>query len=67
MIVDKGNTIIFDSNKCLIVHSQNWNIIVLKGVRDPNNALYKLETNYTHIVEVGVIEVKLKIVDFNHL
>jgi len=67
IIVDKGNTTIFDSNKCLVVHNQNWNIIVVKGVRDPNNVFYKLETHSTHIVEVGVIEVKLKVVDFNHL
>lgn len=67
MIVNKGNTIIFESNKCLAVHSQNWTIIVVKGVRNPNNALYKLETHSIHIVEVGVIEVKLKIVDLNHL
>jgi hypothetical protein len=56
MIVDKGNMTIFDFNKCLVVHIQNWNIIVVKGVRDPNNAFYKLETHSTHIVEVGVIE-----------
>jgi hypothetical protein len=67
MIVDNGNTIIFDYNKSLVVHIQNWNIIVVKGVRDPNNVLYNLETHSTHIVEVGVIEIKLKIADFNHL
>ncbi len=60
IIADKGNTIIFDLKICLVVHNQNWNVIVVKGARDPNNVFYKLETHSTHIVEVGVIEVKIE-------
>ncbi len=42
MIVDKGSTMVFDINKCLVVQNQNTKFIVLKGVKDCNNELYKL-------------------------
>ncbi len=42
MIVDKGNTMVLDINTFLIVQNQNKKIIVLKGVKDYNNELYKL-------------------------
>jgi hypothetical protein len=43
MIVDKGNTMVFDINKCLILQNQNTKFIVLKGVKDCNNGVYKLK------------------------
>jgi hypothetical protein len=42
MIVDKGSTVVFDINKCLVVQNRNTKFIVLKGVKDCNNELYKL-------------------------
>ncbi len=39
MIVNKGHTIMLDSNKCLIIHNQNLDVMVVKGVRDPKNGL----------------------------
>jgi len=43
MITNKGNNVIFHFHKCLVVHNDDPNIIVAKGVRNPNNKLYKLE------------------------
>jgi len=40
MIANKRNTIMFDSNNCLVIHNYN---LVAKGVRDPKKGLYKLE------------------------
>jgi hypothetical protein len=46
MIVDKRNTMVFDFGKCLVIQKKDPNTIVAKGVRDPNNGLYKLEVHY---------------------
>jgi RNA polymerase-binding transcription factor DksA len=43
MIVDKGHTIVFDFNKCLIIQNKDPHTIVVKNVKDPKNGLYKLE------------------------
>jgi hypothetical protein len=43
MITNKGNNMIFYSHKCLVIHNDDPNTIVAKGVRDPKNRLYKLE------------------------
>jgi Zn-finger protein len=65
MIANKGHTIVFDSNKCLIIHNKDLHTIVAKGVRDPKNGLYKLEmhsiksfeeTQETYIVESNLKE-----------
>jgi hypothetical protein len=60
MIVDKGNAMVFDINKCLIVQNQNTKIIVLKGVKDCNNKLYKLEIHcLKSFEEMEACEIKI--------
>jgi hypothetical protein len=46
MIANKGNIMVFDFGKCLIIQNKNPNTIMAKGVKDPNNGLYKLEVYY---------------------
>ncbi len=43
MIANKGHIVVFNPNKCLIIQNKNPHTIVVKGVRDPKNGLYKLE------------------------
>jgi hypothetical protein len=52
MIVDKGNIVIIDFNKCLVVNNQNPNSIVVRGVRDPKNGLHKLEVHSIESKEI---------------
>ncbi len=65
MIANKGHTVVFDSNKCLIIQNKDPHTIVAKSVRDPKNGLYKLEmhliklfeeTQETYIVESNLKE-----------
>ncbi len=65
MITNKGHTVVFDSNKCFIVHNKDPHTIVAKGLKDPKNGLYKLEmhsiksfekTQETYIVESSLKE-----------
>jgi len=46
MIADKGNTMVFDSNKCLVINNGDPNIIVAKGVKDQKNGLYRLQVHF---------------------
>jgi hypothetical protein len=34
MITNKGNTVVFDYKKCLVINNGDPNIIVAKGVKD---------------------------------
>jgi hypothetical protein len=43
MIVNKGNTMIFDFGKCLVILNKDPNTIMAKGVKDLKNGLYKLK------------------------
>jgi hypothetical protein len=45
MIVDKGNTMVFDFGKCLVIQNKDPHTIMAKGVKDPKNGLYKLKFN----------------------
>jgi hypothetical protein len=46
MIIDKGNTMVFDSKKCLVINNGDPNIIVAKGVKDQKNGLYRLQVHF---------------------
>jgi hypothetical protein len=46
MIIDKGNTMVFDFVRCLVIQNKDPNTIMVKRVKDPNNGLYKLEVYY---------------------
>ncbi len=40
MIADKGNIVVFDSKKCLVINNGDPNIIMVEGVKDQKNGLY---------------------------
>jgi hypothetical protein len=51
---------VFDINKCLIVKNQNKKFIVLKGVKDYNNELYKIEIHsLKSFEEMEACEIKI--------
>jgi len=49
-IIDKGNIVIFDASKCLILDSNEPKKIITKVVRDNTNDLYKGESMHREIV-----------------
>jgi hypothetical protein len=46
MITNKGNTVVFDYKKCLVINNGGPNIIVTKGVKDQKNGLYQLQVHF---------------------
>ncbi len=70
MIADRGNTIMLYSNKCLIIHNQNLNVVVAKGVRDPKNGFYRLEAqfikSFAQTLEAFVTHAHLETNDADH-
>ncbi len=46
MIINKGNIMVFDSKKCLVINNGDPNIIVAKGVKDQKNGLYRLQVHF---------------------
>ncbi len=60
----------FDSNKCLIIHNQNLNVVVAKGVRDPKNGFYRLEAQsvktFSQTLKAFVTRAHLETSDANH-
>ncbi len=59
-----------DSNKCLVIHNQNLDVMVTKGVRDPKNRLYRLEVQFiktfAQTLEAFVTHAHLETSDANH-
>jgi len=49
-IIDKGNIVIFDASKCLILDSNEPKKIKAKAMRDNTNGLYKGESMHRGIV-----------------
>ncbi len=49
-IIDKGNIVIFDASKCLILDSNEPKKVIAKAVRDSTNGLYKGESMHKEIV-----------------
>ncbi len=49
-IIDKGNIVIFDASKCLILDSNEPKKVIAKVVRDSTNGLYKGESMHREIV-----------------
>jgi hypothetical protein len=46
-IANKGNIMVLDFGKCLVIQNKDSNIIVAKGAKDiPKNRLYKLKVHY---------------------
>jgi hypothetical protein len=49
-IIDKGNIVIFDASKCLILDSNEPKKVITKTMRDSTNGSYKGESIYREIV-----------------
>jgi hypothetical protein len=58
-IIDKGNIVIFDSSKCLILDSNEPKIIIAKVVRDSTNGFYKGENMHREIVWTNTLVIFL--------
>jgi hypothetical protein len=66
-IIDKGNIVIFDGSKCLILDSNEPKKVIAKVMRDSINGLYKGANMHRRIIWTSTLVILLDYIQMSNL